>query len=78
MIKRIDLDDLPPKLAQILESLDEGEELVLARGGGVVGRLKAVESTAPAPVDPVLQDLAPEERMTEVLEHFSAMINDEF
>jgi antitoxin (DNA-binding transcriptional repressor) of toxin-antitoxin stability system len=78
MIKRIDLDDLPPRVAQILESLDEGEELILARGGGVVGRLKASEATQPAPTNPVLADLAPEERMSEVLDHFSAIINDEF
>ena len=38
-MKQIDLDDLPPRIAQTLASLAEGEELVLAQGGAVVARL---------------------------------------
>jgi antitoxin (DNA-binding transcriptional repressor) of toxin-antitoxin stability system len=77
-MKQIDLDDLPPRVAQILASLAEGEELVLAQGGAVVARLTVAEPTAPTPPDELLADLAPEEQVKEVLEQFSAMINDEF
>jgi len=76
-MKQIDLDDLPPRIAQTLAALAEGEELVLAQGGAVVARLVVAQPAAPAPGEP-LADLAPEEQVKEVLEHFSAMINDEF
>jgi antitoxin (DNA-binding transcriptional repressor) of toxin-antitoxin stability system len=75
--KQIDLDDLPPRIAQTLASLAEGEELVLARGGVVVARLTVAEPAAPAPGE-ALSDLPPDEAMKEVMEHFSAMIQDEF
>jgi antitoxin (DNA-binding transcriptional repressor) of toxin-antitoxin stability system len=77
-VKQIDLDDLPPRIAQTLASLAEGEELVLAQGGAVVARLTVADPVAPRPPDHLLGDLAPEEQVKEVLEHFSAMINDEF
>ena len=77
-MKQIDLDDLPPRIAQTLTSLAEGEELVLARGGAVVARLVVADPVPPTPPDEVLGDLAPEEQVKEVLEHFRAMINDEF
>ena len=77
-MKQLDLDDLPPRIAQILAALAEGEELVLVQGGAVVGRL-AVSEPGPAPRAPEpLEDLSPEEQVSEVLEQFSAMINDEF
>ncbi|MGH6955569.1 MAG: hypothetical protein ACREEW_02765 [Caulobacteraceae bacterium] len=76
-MKQIDLDDLPPRIAQTLAALAEGEELVLARGGTVVARLMVAEPVAPTPAEP-LADLSAEEQVSEVLEHFSAMINDEF
>jgi antitoxin (DNA-binding transcriptional repressor) of toxin-antitoxin stability system len=76
-VKQIDLDDLPPRVAQALASLAEGEELVLAQGGAVVARL-VVAQPAPPPRDEPLSDLPPEEQVAEVLEQFSAMINDEF
>jgi antitoxin (DNA-binding transcriptional repressor) of toxin-antitoxin stability system len=76
-MKQIDLDDLPPRVAQMLASLGEGEELVLAQGGAVVARLVVAQPAAPAAAEP-LADLPPEEQMKEVLEQFSAMINDEF
>jgi antitoxin (DNA-binding transcriptional repressor) of toxin-antitoxin stability system len=76
-LKQIDLDDLPPRIAQTLASLAEGEELVLARGGAVVARLVVADPLSPAPTEP-LTDLAPEDEVKEVLDHFSAMINDEF
>lgn len=78
-MKQIDLDDLPPRVAQTLESLAEGEELVLARGGAVAARLVVAQPAAPTPgPGETLGDLAPEEQVKEVLEQFSAMINDEF
>ena len=77
-MKQIDLDDLPPRVAQTLASLAEGEELVLAQGGAVVARLVVAQPAPPAAPDETLGDLAPEERVKEVLEQFSAMINDEF
>jgi antitoxin (DNA-binding transcriptional repressor) of toxin-antitoxin stability system len=77
-MKQIDLDDLPPRIAQTLASLAEGEELVLAQGGAVVARLTVAQPAPPPAPDLQLGDLTPQEHATEVLEHFSAMINDEF
>ncbi|HXU99492.1 MAG TPA: hypothetical protein VG166_03230 [Caulobacteraceae bacterium] len=70
-MKQIDLDDLPPRIAEILTGLTDDEELVVVRGGLVAARLRA----APAPVDeaPTSGDA-----MKEVMEHFNAMIHDEF
>ena len=76
-MKQIDLDDLPPRIAQALASLAEGEELVLVQGGAVVARLTVSEPAPPAPTE-TLADLSPDEQVHEVLEQFSAMINDEF
>ncbi len=77
-MKQIDLDDLPPRIAKELAALAEGEELVLAQSGAVVARLTVAEpAPPPEPAEP-LEDLSPEEQVTEVLEQFSAMINDEF
>jgi hypothetical protein len=76
-MKQIDLDDLPPRVAQTLSGLAEGEELLLVQGGAVVGRLTVADAAPPTAPEP-LSDLAPEEQMKEVLEQFSAMINDEF
>jgi antitoxin (DNA-binding transcriptional repressor) of toxin-antitoxin stability system len=77
-VKTLDLDDLPPRAAQLLASLGEGEELVLAQGGAVVARLTVAEPAAPPAPGELLSELAPEEQVREVLEQFSAMINDEF
>lgn len=76
-MKQIDLDDLPPRIAQTLASLAEGEELVLARGGVVVARLTVAEPAARQPGE-AITDLPPEESMKEVMDHFSSMIQDEF
>lgn len=72
---RLDLDDLPPKIAALLEGLGPGEELVLVRGGLVVGRLTASEAPPPAGPD---ADLPSEVRLREVFEDFRAAIEDEF
>jgi antitoxin (DNA-binding transcriptional repressor) of toxin-antitoxin stability system len=72
---RIDLDDVPPRVAEVLANLAAGEELLLVRGGAVVGRLHMTEAPA-APT--AAADLPPEEGMKEILEQFNAMIHDEF
>jgi antitoxin (DNA-binding transcriptional repressor) of toxin-antitoxin stability system len=76
-MKRIDLDDLPPKLAALLAAAEEGEEVLLVQNGAVVGRLTGGAPEPPAQVedDP---ELSPEERAKEVFEQFRAMMEDEF
>jgi antitoxin (DNA-binding transcriptional repressor) of toxin-antitoxin stability system len=74
-MKQIDLDDLPPRVAQTLSRLEAGEALVLVQGGALVARLTV--AAAPPPPE-ALGDLPPEEGMAEVMEHFKAMIDDEF
>lgn len=75
-MKRLDLDDLPPRIAQLLTSLGEGETLILVQGGAVAGRL----SGGPAP-EPVIED-APEpynnQRAAEIFEQFRSVVEDEF
>ncbi len=73
-MKQIDLDDLPPRVATILAELEGEDELVIVQGGVVVARLRVAEKKAGAATD----DLPPEESMKEVLDHFNAMIHDEF
>lgn len=72
---RLDLDDLPPKIAAVLETLPPGEELVLVRQGVVVARLTAEGGTPAAESD---ADLPPQTRLREVFEDFRAAIEDEF
>lgn len=74
---QIDLDDLPPRIAQVLARLGDDDELVLVQGGALVARLRVAEQAPPAPVE-TLDDLAPEEQVSEVLSQFNAMIHDEF
>lgn len=71
---RLDLDDLPPKIAAQLAGLSDGEELLLVQHGAVVGRLTASAAPSPAPQ----ADLPPEQQVREVFEHFRASIEDEF
>jgi hypothetical protein len=72
-MKQIDLDDLPPRVAEVLTGLDGDEELILVQGGGVVGRLRLAGKSAPAAEAPPT-----EEGMKEIMEQFNAMIHDEF
>jgi antitoxin (DNA-binding transcriptional repressor) of toxin-antitoxin stability system len=76
-MKRIDLDDLPPKLAALLTAAEEGEEVLLVQNGAVVGRLTggAAEPSAAAGAEP---ELAPEENAKEIFEQFRSMMEDEF
>jgi hypothetical protein len=70
---RIDLDDLPPKVAKALAVLAAGDELLLVQDGAVISRLSVAEASAAAP------DAPPEDAdMSEVLEHFRTMIEEEF
>ena len=72
---RLDLDDLPPRIAAQLAALGEGEELLLVQHGAVVARLTA---SAPAPaVDPD-PDQPPGQHAHEVFENFRSSVEDEF
>ncbi|HEY5290431.1 MAG TPA: hypothetical protein VIJ59_10415 [Caulobacteraceae bacterium] len=72
---RIDLDDLPPRVAAALEGLQTGHEVMLVRGGAVIARLTVGGPSAPT-VD--TQNPPSEQDMKEVMEHFNSMIHDEF
>ncbi len=72
---RLDLDDLPPKIAALLAGLPEGEELTLVQHGAVVGRLTAGAAEPPAPPEPAL---SPEQHAREVFENFRSAVEDEF
>ena len=72
-ITRLDLDDLPPKIAALLAGLSEGEEVVLVQHGAVVGRLAVLPAATVA--DP---QAAPDQSAHEVFENFRAAIEDEF
>jgi antitoxin (DNA-binding transcriptional repressor) of toxin-antitoxin stability system len=75
-MKRIDLDDLPPKLAALLAGAEPGEEVLLVRSGVVVGRLTAGDAqVGAAQAEP---ELPPEENAKEVFEQFRSMMEDEF
>jgi antitoxin (DNA-binding transcriptional repressor) of toxin-antitoxin stability system len=72
---RIDLDDLPPKIAAQLAAVGEGEELLLVQNGGVVARLTGAAAPPPTAPDPPAE---PGEHIKEVFDHFRASIEDEF
>jgi len=71
---RLDLDDLPPKIAALLTGLAQGEELTLVQHGAVVTRLTATAAPAAAPVALV----EPDQNAREVFENFRSAIEDEF
>ncbi|MBX3484306.1 hypothetical protein [Phenylobacterium sp.] len=72
---RLDLDDLPPRIAALLTDLPAGEEILLVRHGAVVGRLTANAPPEPEETEP---DIEPDQKMREVFENFRAAIEDEF
>jgi antitoxin (DNA-binding transcriptional repressor) of toxin-antitoxin stability system len=76
-MKRIDLDDLPPKLAALLAAAEPGEEVVLVRGGLVVARLTGgeAEPAAQTQADP---EQPSEEHAKEIFEVFRSSIEVEF
>ena len=71
---RLDLDDLPPKIAAQLSGLAESEELLVVQHGAVVARLIVA---APPPAEPKA-DLPPEQQIKEVFENFRSAVEDEF
>ena len=74
-MKRIDLDDLPPKLAAALASVEPGEEVLLVQNGGVAGRLTGgIADTSAAAAAPPTS----EEQAKEIFEQFRAIMEDEF
>jgi hypothetical protein len=76
-MKRIDLDDLPTKVAALLAGAGEGEEIVLVQGGLVVGRLTGGAAGPSGDAEPE-PPANPEERAKEIFEQFRASIEDEF
>ena len=72
---RLDLDDLPPRIAALLSDLPAGEELLLVQHGAVVGRLTANEPPEPEDLEP---EAEPDQKMREVFEHFRSSVEDEF
>ncbi|MFM8377655.1 MAG: hypothetical protein ACKN9P_16615 [Phenylobacterium sp.] len=83
-MKQLDLDDLPPRAAQLLAGLEAGETLVLVQNGLVVGRLSGAPA-APSP-DPAASGAetpgspAPtgEARAAEIFEQFRSLMEDDF
>jgi antitoxin (DNA-binding transcriptional repressor) of toxin-antitoxin stability system len=74
-MKRIDLDDLPPKLAALLTSVEAGEEVLLVQNGAVAGRLTGgVAEMAAETAEPPTS----EEQAKEVFEQFRSAMEDEF
>lgn len=71
---RIDIDDLPPRIAKALASLADGEEVLLVQGGAVVARLTATVSPPPLAASEPPSDAD----MAEILDHFASIIDDEF
>jgi antitoxin (DNA-binding transcriptional repressor) of toxin-antitoxin stability system len=76
-MKRIDLDDLPPKVAALLAGVEAGEEALLVRNGAVVGRLTGGPAMPPADAQ-AEPELPPEENAKEIFEQFRSMMEDEF
>ena len=72
---RIDLDDLPPKLAALLAGAEAGDEILLVRGGAVVRRLTGGAAVAP-PTAPGAPE--PPADAKEIFEQFRSSIEDEF
>jgi hypothetical protein len=74
---RLDLDDLPPRVAALLTDLPAGEELLLVQHGAVVGRLIAPDAPEPeeGPEDDTVE---PDQKLREVFETFRSSIEDEF
>ena len=75
---RIDLDDLPPKIAAQLAGVGEGEAVVLVQGGVVVGRLTGGAAAPPAVEPDPAPQATPEERAKEIFEQFRSIMEDDF
>jgi hypothetical protein len=84
-MKQIDLNDLPPRVAQILAGLAAGEALLLVQNGLIMGRLTSVgaEPVAGADSGPAEDSVngsppAGEARAAEIFEHFRSLMEDDF
>ena len=77
MTTRIDLDDLPPKVAAQLTGAATGDEVLLVQNGVVVARLTAGAAASP-PQGEAEPPLAPEEHAKEIFEQFRSTMEDEF
>jgi hypothetical protein len=81
-MKQLDLDDLPPRAAQLLAGLEAGEVLVLVQNGLVVGRLGLVPSPPLAPgaeeATEGASTLTGQARAAEIFEQFRSLMEDEF
>ena len=73
---RLDLDDLPPRIAALLTDLPAGEEILLVQHGAVVGRLIAPD--APEPEEAEEDEVEPDQKLREVFENFRSSVEDEF
>ena len=73
-MKRLDLDDLPPRIAQLLAGLEAGEELLLVQGGAVAGRILGAPALQAQPE----AEPPSEERAAEIFENFRSAMEDEF
>lgn len=74
-MKRIDLDDLPPKLAALLASVEAGEEVLLVQNGAVAGRLTGGATDPKADPEP---EPPSEAEAKEIFEQFRSIMEDEF
>ena len=72
---RLDLDDLPPRIAALLTDLPAGDEILLVQHGAVVGRLTANDPPEPEETEP---DGEPDQKLREVFENFRSWVEDEF
>jgi len=72
---RIDLDDVPPKVAALLAGVGPGEPVLLVQNGVVVARLTADAAEPSAEAEP---PLPPEENAKEIFEQFRSAVEDEF
>ena len=81
-MKQLDLDDLPPRAAQLLAGLAAGETLVLVQNGLVVGRLACAPEEAAAETQPAHDGEAEppkgEARAAEIFEQFRSLMEDDF
>jgi antitoxin (DNA-binding transcriptional repressor) of toxin-antitoxin stability system len=74
-MKRIDLDDLPPKVADVLQAVAPGEEVVLVKDGLVFARL--VGGAPEAAPEPEAEEPS-NEKAREIFEQFRSLMEDDF
>ena len=75
-MKHIDLDDLPPRLAALLNSVEAGEEVLLMQSGAVAGRL--IGGTVVAVTGTETAARPSDDQAKEIFEQFRSIMEDEF